>query len=175
MKVIFIVDRGKPQQGDEQTRGAEARQGMRQAAHVTHTSLPPTAAACGASTELLTFTSAWRASHVAVVIRRRPFHCPRCRATSAGPMSDVWLLMLRLLVGLNAQLHLVTYLRKQVCRWAMAINEHQNSTFNFAHAAAATTRGTTERERERERGGETESTSQGHRGSISISQNFASN
>lgn len=128
---------------------------MRQAAHVTHTSLPPTAAACGASTELLTFTSAWRASHVAVVILRRPFHCPRCRATSAGPMSDVWLLMLRLLVGLNAQLHLVTYLRKQVCRWAMAINEHQNSTFNFAHAAAApaTTRGTTERARQREREG----------------------
>lgn len=145
------MDRGKPQQRDEQARAGEVRRGMRQAAHVTHTSLPPIAAACGASPELLTFTSAWRASHVAVVILR-PAPLYRRRATSTGPMSDVWLLMLRLLVGLNAQLHLVTYLRKQVCRWAMAINEHQNSTFNFAHAAAAATRGTTERVREREVG-----------------------
>lgn len=81
------------------SREGQARQGMRQAAHVTHTSFTPTAAAaaCGASPELLTFTSAWRASHVAVVILRRPLshrvplsRCPTVPLSCNVHRTDVW-------------------------------------------------------------------------------------
>lgn len=170
------------------SREGQARQGMRQAAHVTHTSFTPTAAAaaaaCGASPELLTFTSAWRASHVAVVILRRPLshrvplsRCPTVPLSCNVHRTDVWRLAVDVATFGRIKCAATPGDISSKTSVQMGDGNQRTSKFNVQLCPCSSNnnkRNDWERERESE-GVEGESTSQGHRGSISISQNFASN